>query len=376
MSSDEATRRILDGSAWVDFCEQLKQLGELVQRPETPGDARNRALGYRYLTQLLRAGLESAVDYGDPQFPAFFRLADETKKMLNDNPDNFYQNCVVDGHFDYRITGKRGSVRWFSIGSKGSSADAGRMASTGEIDSTNMTFGDDGRFEILVSSEPKPGNWLPMTPETRFLVVRQTFGDRSREQVTELSIECLNPERPNNTLEPQSLEPALARALGFVSSTVNMNIEWMERYRSHLNALPEDDQARCQAAGGDPNIHYYQSFWKLEPDEALLVRFTDIPECETWNLQLSNYWMQSLDYRFFRTCVNKFTAKYEPDGSVGIVVAHRDPGPRYPNWLDTCGHDQGGMLARYVGAQAPPKELATRVVRFEALAGDDVPWPA
>jgi len=47
--------------------------------------------------------------------------------MLNDNPDNFYQNCVIDGRFEYRIRGTRGTVDWFSLGTKGSSADPGRM---------------------------------------------------------------------------------------------------------------------------------------------------------------------------------------------------------------------------------------------------------
>jgi len=366
-STEDAIERIMDGSAWDDFCEGLKGLGRLVERPETPGDAQNRALGYRYLTQLLRAGLESSVDYADPEFPAFFRLADETKKMLNDNPDNCYQNCVVDGRFDYRITGRIGDVPWFSLGTKGSSADAGKMVSTGDLDSGQMRIEKDGRFEILMSAQEKPGNWLPMTPETRFVVVRQTFGDRRKERVAELSIECLNPTRAHNTLLPSSLEPALARTLGFMSSTVEMNIAWMERYRKHLNALPADDQALCQAAGGDPNIHYYQSFWKLAPDEALLVRLTDIPECQTWNLQLSNYWMQSLDYRFFDVCVNKFTAVPSPDGAIEIVIAHQDPGPAYPNWLDTCGHDQGGMNGRFVGATAPPAEMPARVVRFDDL---------
>jgi hypothetical protein len=200
-------------------------------------------------------------------------------------------------------------------------------------------------------------------------VVRQTFGDRSEEHVAELSIECLNPERPNNNLDPTSLEPALQRVIGFVTSTVEMNIDWMERYRKHLNALPEDDQQACQTAGGDPMVHYYQSFWKLAPDEALLVRLEDIPECHTWNLQLSNYWMQSLDYRFFQTWINKFTAEYQPDGSVEIVIAHQDPGPKYPNWLNTLGHDQGGMNGRYVGADSPPKELWAKVVKFSELAG-------
>ena len=70
MSTDDHTKRLMDGDIWVDFCERLKELGELVRRPETPDDPQNRALGYRYLTQLLRAGLEATVDYADPEFPA------------------------------------------------------------------------------------------------------------------------------------------------------------------------------------------------------------------------------------------------------------------------------------------------------------------
>ncbi len=311
MSTQDTETRILDGSVWVDFCEELKTLGALLDRPETPKDPKNRALGYRYLTQILRAGLEATVDHADPEFPAFYRLADETKKMLNDNPDNYYQNCVLAPRFDYRIRGRRGTTRFLSFGTKGSSADAGAMVGTGDLDSSRMIFDADGCFEILVSCQEQPGNWLPMTPQTRSMVVRQTFGDRSAERPAVLSIECLGRTRPYSTHDPARLEASLRGALGFVRSTVTMNIDWMERYRkAHLNALPEDDQVLCQKAGGDPKVHYYQSYWKLAPDEALVVRFEDIPECETWNFQLSNYWMQSLDYRNHPISVNKFTAHY------------------------------------------------------------------
>ena len=91
------------------------------------------------------------------------------------------------------------------------------------------------------------------------------------------------------------------------------------------------------------------------------------PECQTWNLQLSNYWMQSLDYRFFTVCVNKHTAHYEPDGSVKIVIAAHDPGPKYPNWLNTLHHGQGGMLGRYVGAKVFPKEMKSKVMKLSEL---------
>lgn len=48
--------------------------------------------------------------------------------------------------------------------------------------------------------------------------------------------------------------------------------------------------------------------------------------------------------------------------------AHRDPGPGHPNWLDTCGHDQGGMIGRYIGAENPPRALEARVVKLSDLA--------
>jgi hypothetical protein len=200
------------------------------------------------------------------------------------------------------------------------------------------------------------------------VIVRQTFGDRSKEEIARLKIECLNPEKPSNTLVASELEAQLEQALGYVRNTATLGINWMEMYRqTTLNALPLHDQAFLQSAGGDPTITYYQSYWKLAPDEALLVHIKDLPECATWNLQLSNYWMESLEFRFFQISVNKFTAHYEDDGSVVIVVAHQDPGPKYPNWLNTLGHDQGGMLGRYVGADAQPAEMPAKVVKFSEL---------
>lgn len=368
MSEKTPEQRILDGDVWNDFCDELKELGQQVFRKEAPDDLLTRAQGFRFLTRLLRGGLESRVDYADPQYPDFFQLADETKGVLNNNPDNHYQNCNIDGRYDYRLTGKRGTVPWFSIGTKASPNVSG-MKSTGEIDSSQMKFEADGSFEIIVSQKEQPGkNWLPSTEETRMMIVRQTFGDRSKEEITKIEVECLNPEKPNNTLDPTALEGQLKAALMYMRNTAGLTLDWMEMYKhSTLNQLPMHDQAFLQAAGGDPTITYYQSYWKLAPDEALLVHIEDLPECATWNLQLANFWMECLDYRFFQIAVNKFTAEYEDDGSVVIVVAHQDPGAKYPNWLNTLGHAEGGMLGRYVDATSQPPEMPARVVKFSEL---------
>ncbi len=369
MTGNEAEKRILDGRIWDDFCDRLKRAGELVRHETAPQDVANQALGYRFLTRILRAGLESRVDYADPQYPAFFRLADETKKILNDNPDNYYQNCIIDPRFDYRLSGTRGTVRWFSIGVKGGAGSPGAMTSTGEIDSSQIEFDADGSFEIIASRERQPGNWLPMTNESGNIVVRQTFGDRKKERRAELAIECLNPERRDNNLDPVSLEDQLQGALAFLEGTVKLGLLWTDDYKTRtLNALPLHDQEILRAAGGDPTIAYYQSHWELAPDEALVVTFSDIPECQTWNIQLSNFWMESLEHRFFDISVNKFTARYEDDGTARVVIAREDPGDPCRNWLNTLGHSEGGLLARIIGASSdPPRRLRTEVVKLAQL---------
>ncbi len=335
---------------WDDFCEQLKSAGRLIEGDTTPATVFDRAEGYRYLTRLLRAGLESQIESSNPSFPRFFQLANETIKIGNDNPDNIYHNANIDGTMDYRVWGTRGSVHYLSFGTKsGSYETTGTMEHSGHLDADDIELNEDGAFEIIISSTPKPGNWLPMQEQTKSLIVRQTFNDRTRETPAEYSIECLNP-RDTDALRPEEFTKRLGASAAFVTSTAGLFINWMNQYSSHINQLPYDDQAKCQRAGGDSNILYLQSYWRLSPNEALVIRAKDIPECTTWNFQLSNYWMESLDYRYHRISYNKHSAAEETDGSIVLVVSAQQPGEAYPNWVETCGHTEGGMLWRWVGA--------------------------
>ncbi len=363
--------RILDGSTWRDFCRALEKAGDTIRRPGTPATAFDRAEGIRYLTRLLRASLESQIESSDPCHPRFFQLSNDTIKIGNDNPDNIYHNCNISGRYDYRIRGTRGTVPYLSFGTKAGSYDRdAEMRPTGQIDGRRMQVAPDGSFEILVSRNKQAGNWLPMEEASEGIIVRQTFDVREEAVPAYYEIECLNPgDREHaDALDPLSIEAALGRATTFVTRTSNLFIDWMEIYEKHLNQLPSDDQDRCQRAGGDANIHYHQSYWKLAPAEALVIETDRIPAVGSWNFQLSNYWMESLDYRHHRIHLNHATARYEADGGLRIVVAGRDPGPRYPNWLDTCLHDRGGMLFRWIGCGVDHPPIQTRVVRLSELA--------
>jgi len=364
MSGAEVPASLANGALWHEFCDDLKRAGEQVLAADTPVDELTRVEGYRYLTRLLRLGLEKYIEFGDPDFPEFYSLSHETAKIGNDNPDNFYLNCAVDGGRDYRITGNRGTVAYLSIETKaGSFAGGGDMAPTGHVDVDQLAVAENGDFELIVSAREHPGNWLPMTPDSDNILVRQTFRRRATEQRAALRIQCLNP-RGTAGLDPAGFAADLAAVVPFVEGTASLFRHWMAAFAGHVNQLPPNDQQMCLRAGGDPSIYYHNSRWELGPEQALLVEFTPPRVCRAWNFQLSNYWMESLDYRYHRICVNNHSAIPEADGTVRILVSHRDPdelrrasgdvSPRFPNCLSTAGHSNGAMLLRYVGATDHP----------------------
>ncbi|MBH25702.1 MAG: hypothetical protein CMH57_14870 [Myxococcales bacterium] len=366
-SEEEAIARILDGTTWAEFCDTLKMAGMIMDRDGSPDDAFNRAEGYRYLSRIARAALQTFVEHADPRAPVLQRVVHETAKMGSDNPDNYYQNAAISGAYTYRITGDRGSVHILSFHTQvGHYGQGGGMPPTGKLEARDMVVAPDGSFEIVLSCERPDDapNWLPMTPETGTLIVRQTFLDRSSEQLASLHIERLDGPGGPTPLTPQALDHGLTTSANLVVGAASLFASWAEGFTAHTNTLPLFDPARSTQFGGDPNITYYHSYWALGPDEALVIEATP-PECLHWNFQLNNHWMESLDYRYFKIHVNKHTAAYEDDGSVRIVVAHTDPG--HPNWIQTVGHDRGTMCFRWFHADDPPQPQ-TRVVTMDELS--------
>ncbi len=366
---DLAARRVVSGKSWDEFCDSLKAAGAALNFPGAPRDPFNQAEGYRYLSRLARAGLMAFIEHADPKAPVLHRVVDATTKLGADNPDNFYLTAALDGTYDYRVTGRRNTIAYLSFGTQsGNYGRGGGLPPTGYIESDQIDMDTDGRFELVVSSNTQGGNWLPMSPETGTLVVRQTFGDRNTESPAELTIErinCADDERRASHLTPKALDEGLQKAAALTAGAPLLFAKWARDFQKHSNELPLFDPQVSLAAGGDPNITYYHSHWAIAPDEALVIEVMP-PECEHWNFQLNNYWMESLDYRHFRIHTNKHLAHYEQDGSVRLLVAHEDPG--HPNWIETAGHASGTMCFRWVRAKEHPQPR-TRLVELSGLPG-------
>ena len=366
MSDTTVEQRVMSGASWDDFCDGLKEAGQLVFADKAPANPFDRAEGYRYLARMLRAGLESFLESGDSAFPELRCPVHETIKMGADNPDNHYQSAPINPEYNYRITGIRGTVDYLGFGTViNRYSSGGGMKTDGFLDSMDMDIAEDGSLEIIVSQKEQPGNWLRMGPETNAINVRQTFQDRRNETRADIRIERIGAEheRPD-PLSPEKLDKALQGTIQFLKNTTGLFEGWAEGFLPTMNQVAPADQAFCQAIGGDPNIYYFHSAWELADDEALVVEAPSIPECQTWNFVLQNWWMESLDYRYHKIHFNKHSADYEPDGSVKIVVSHQQP--HQSNWVETAGHNRGTLCWRWIGATEHPPVNA-KVVKFADL---------
>jgi len=364
MPQDSSYDQLMSGVAWEEFCDNLKMAGQIVMADKAPDDPLTRAEGFRYLSRLTRAALEAFVEYSDPLAPVLFRPVHETAKMGADNPDFYYQWAAIDGKHEYCIRGNRGSIHYLGFGTyAGQYGAGGRSGKTGYLEGRDLEIKPDGSFEIRLSCCKQEGNWLPMEEDTSSLIVRQMYLDREKEKPADLRIERVDGGKSSVQLSPEKVAEGLGQAGRLVAGASAIFSGWAEDFKKHVNQLPEFDQKTSLAAHGDPNICYYHSYWRLNEGEALLVE-AEPPECDYWNFQLSNHWMESLDYRYNRISINKHTARYRDDGSVRIVVAHEDPGS--DNWLTTDGHRFGTMCFRWVRAREHPRPR-TRVVELSAF---------
>ena len=347
-SDNTVTGRVLSGEAWVDFCDTLKASGQLVFEYTEADDTQARIEGFRLLSRLVRGGLETYLEAGDPRFPLVHTLPNQVK-IGSDNPDSYYQSVSIDGRHDYRLWGTRGTVHYLGFGAYTGNYGAGadRLGHMGSLGGSDLIVDHDRRFEVILSQKEHSGNWIPLQPEMGTLIIRQFHLDRATEEPARLQIERLGADDRPPPLSAATLAKGLAGTNLFVDGVVRRFTgkvyEWMDR----PNTL-EIDTDMGTGVWGDPNQIFRHGYWCLEPGQALEISFTP-PPCFYWNFQLDNLWMESLDYRFHPVTVNARSAVSEPDGSVRIVIADEDPGDG--NWMSTCGHHHGAMGLRWNQAE-------------------------
>jgi hypothetical protein len=340
--------------------EALRRADEFVRSGRSPGAAEERNAGFRHLLGLIALGIDEALRRGDPYEPSLKPgSTDAALKWGMDCPDALYLGSPVRADATYRVSGSRGSVRYL-----GFQAMAG-IASAANVVADELAIGDDGSFELMLSPEERPGNWMPLREDVSSLVVRQFFYDWDREEPASLSIELVDGGRSRERAAVDAAGTARQIvALGeFVEASLQFWASIQESLRARgVNAFHEPG-ARTDLGGAEENVTVWGS-WELAEDEALIVELAP-PQALYWSIALGNHWWESIDYANHQSSLNGHQARLDGDGMFLAVVAREDPG--VANWLDTAGQHQGPMIMRYVRAAAAPVP-STRVVPLSGLA--------
>lgn len=348
---------IVDGSAWDAFCDVLRETGKQILREDVPSTPLDRASGYRHLLALTQMAIDEALATPLLQEPALgpFARTDIYKWGL-DCPDAAYRGTPIDGSSTYRITGRPGTMPYMSF-----QANAG-MANVGNLRKDELVLEPDGSFVIWISPDEHEGNWLRTTPETDALIMREFFWDWDNDVSGPAQIELVK--RAGRLLSDESNEPTPARVakqLTEISKFIRANTTaWIDvevnGQRDLTNAFPPAT-AKAEMGGAIENLNAWGHF-DLAEDEALIIECLPA-EATYWSLHVGNFWWESLDYAGRLTSLNGFQAVLDSDGLFRAVVSPTDPG--VPNWLDTCGHQVGPLLFRWVVCEQGPDVTCTVV---------------
>ncbi|HKI41115.1 MAG TPA: hypothetical protein VKA66_12155 [Mycobacterium sp.] len=356
-------------SAWTEFCVQLQRAGEQVFKEANPASGLHRVDAYRFLAQNLGQAFDLALETHDTRYPALHTFSGPTRKLGGDCADFTYQQAWIDGHSTYRLIGTRGTARFFNVTVQGPRTPGPGVLHEpfGDTPEANLLghqlYGESGgEFEIYIGGPERGPNWLPTTPGSRKLFIRQGF-DRWDELPAQMRIERVDMASPKPLPTPADMVEAMRWAGDFLTGLMSDWPEFPFAYggvdAEHPNAFPQVGATEADSKRGRAAANMY---WELGDDEALIIEFD--AHDGLWMLTNMGVFFNSMDYLYRPVSYTPSRTKVDRDGRIRLVMAHRDPGVH--NWVDTQGFARGNVTYRHM-LDGEPAVLTTRVVNHDEL---------
>jgi hypothetical protein len=347
--------------SWNRFCEILKETGEL-SASWGPDRLSDRTAGYRVIARSIALALQLSYENVDPYRPELMRYFDPIRKLSGDHGDGLYVYAPIHHGSTYRISGERGSANYISFVVSDAAPTPWGGAVTAELNGDDLLVDSDGRFELIVSPEHHPGNWLKTGPNSSRLLIRQFFADWAQEAPMIARIDRLpDPADDRAPTSERDFAPALIESAEWLKNTISYFVELMEKWKKRRNEFVSWPQLEGKM-GNTPGGVALTCYWEVPEDEALIIRVSP-PEARYWSVELGNYWWETVDYRYRLSGTNMHYAVREDDGELIVVLAHDDPG--VPNWLDASVFSAGYVTYRWMGTDVQPAPVCTQVKRCD-----------
>lgn len=336
--------------AWEDFCQRLAAAGRTVLSDPMAQGEREQAEGLRSLTRQATFAIQHAMEFRDPDFPAFHRFDDDVTKWGGPNADNNYLRCAIDPAGTYRLTADVAGCREAILSLGEGDMQLGQYGVFSEVSFRDLDIPGD-QLDIVISPDHHDGNWMATDPLVRQLSIRIYVVDWAVDAIPTFHIERLDraEDRPA-VLTVERAQQSLDEAAHWVETSMPYWLRYIE------NARPEGSDnilfSPGGAKGGASNIVYGAGYWQLDDDQAWVITF-DQPDAFNWSIQTHTWpWFESGDLAHAQTSLNDQQAHIDADGRVRVVVSHQDPG--VPNWIDTEGRPTGMVAYRWIWTENRP----------------------
>lgn len=347
--------------SWSDQMEQLKTLGDDLARTYGRDDteARRQEM-YKYVLGAIADGYLNYVNQ-DPAHPTWSPLWNHALNYGGPNPDYAYMSTQVVAQGIYRISGYRGTSSFVEITQMApdiTTADVPtKTLATNDLD--QLKIGKDRYFSVILSAErPKgyQGDWWPLKPETRKLLMRKTAVDWRQEVDPRIAITRIDQAAPDTA---EAMAARFSQLRAFAAGIIEMDAKLARFYRDTIGINVIKVSPLRKADNIFPGQVYLDGAFQIADDEALIVE-TKLPKtCRYWQILLADDRFATIDWLKHQSSLNAAQARIDRDGYFRAVISARDPG--VPNWLDTGGERWGIMQMRWNRCSESPEPTVKKV---------------
>ncbi len=361
-----------DGLSWEKLVDELRPLGDAM-RTRVPERLRSDPQTMAESMRLLLAGLARASSdalVGDRRHPIFVPELNIAQNIFQPNADTIYKSAIIEKGGSYLLRGDRGTVRMIILAQMGpDTLRTGQHSPLlGQTDFDDLTVGEDGSFELVISPERPAGytgNWAALDPQCEKIMVRIVSCDWGAEREPRFGIARLDVDDAKGRPSADDLHAAFDE-MPFITRVCALafpiHVEEL-RNEGYLNKLKIFDVSQMSGLKGQ---FYYEGAYELADDEALISEVRVPQSYRYWSIILTNELYETTDWYNNQASLNDVQGVVDPDGVFRTVISSRDPGVH--NWLDTSGYPAGAIQGRWFEASEKPMPTIRKVKIDDVLS--------
>jgi len=327
--------------------EEVKQMVLMDARTE-----QEAIEGLRMILKHLAVSTQDTLnlDYRNPLFP---KRDTRPRNIGAYNPDAEYDQALIDGRFDYKLTGQLGTVPYVSITVNGhAEGKLSQLLAYLDDAAIREHTTPDGHYVLwLTKEEPEEdGAWLALPDSANGIVIRQYVAERDATQLASFAIEAIGTPLPETeAISDQEIAFRLRKAADYLTVSSTWHRTLLPEMRSNPNSFIPSTGSAIGASAANRENYYQMAYYEMTPEESLVIDFEPPTGIDYWNLTSATFWHESHRYLTDPVSLTSSEVETQTDGSVQFVLTRDDPG--HPNWIKTFAHDRGFLIFRMPGVQ-------------------------